>query len=108
MNKKSIYLDYAANTPVDKEVLEVFNDNTLKYFANPNSTHPLGIEANKKIQETTENIMQMLQKETNLDKDTEIIYMDSLLPDIQPYYTKVHVKNFKNSEEVEKIIQDLM
>lgn len=74
MNKKSIYLDYAANTPVDKEVLEVFNDNTLKYFANPNSTHPLGLEANKKIQETTENIMQMLQKETNLDKDTEIIY----------------------------------
>ena len=42
------------------------------------------------------------------DKEQEIIYMDSLLPDIQPYYTKVHVKNFKNSEEVEKIIQDLM
>ena len=42
------------------------------------------------------------------DKEQEIIYMDSLLPDIQPYYTKVHVKNFKNNEEVEKIIQDLM
>lgn len=42
------------------------------------------------------------------DKEQEIIYMDSLLPDIQLYYTKVHVKNFKNSEEVEKIIQDLM
>lgn len=42
------------------------------------------------------------------DKEQEIIYMDSLLPDIQPYYTKVHVKNFKNNEEFEKIIQDLM
>ena len=33
---KTIYLDYAANTPVDKNVLEVFNDATIKYFGNPN------------------------------------------------------------------------
>lgn len=48
MEKKYIYLDYAANTPVDKEVLNTFNETTLKYFANPNSTHSLGIETNKK------------------------------------------------------------
>lgn len=74
MNKKNIYLDYAANTPVDKQVLDVFNENTLKYFANPNSTHNLGKEANKKIEETTKNIMELLHKNTKLDEDTEIIY----------------------------------
>lgn len=42
MNDEYIFLDYAANTPVDKEVLDVFNDTTLKYYANPNSTHKLG------------------------------------------------------------------
>lgn len=42
MNDEYIYLDYAANTPVDKEVLDVFNDTTLKYYANLNSTHKLG------------------------------------------------------------------
>ena len=72
--KKNIYLDYAANTPVDPEVLKTFNETTIKYFANPNSTHKLGIEVNKKIEKTTQNIMEMFKKEANLDEDTEIIY----------------------------------
>lgn len=42
MNDEYIFLDYAANIPVDKEVLDVFNDTTLKYYANQNSTHKLG------------------------------------------------------------------
>ena len=50
MDKEYIYLDYAANTPVDPEILETFNKATLKYFANPNSTHELGQEVNKKIE----------------------------------------------------------
>ena len=74
MNKEYIYLDYAANTPVDKQVLDVFNENTLKYFANPNSTHNLGKEVNKKIEEKTNNIMELLHKNTKLDEDTEIVY----------------------------------
>ena len=47
----NIYLDYAANAVVDKRVLDVFNDATNKYFANPNSTHKLGIEAKNRIDE---------------------------------------------------------
>lgn len=74
MNKEYIYLDYAANTPVDKQVLDVFNENTLKYFANPNSTHNFGKEINEKIEEITKNIKELLQENTNLDNDTEIIY----------------------------------
>lgn len=36
-----IYLDYAANTPVNPKVLKVFNDATLTYFGNPNSLHKM-------------------------------------------------------------------
>lgn len=74
MNEEYIYLDYASNTPVDKDVLNTFNEITLKYFANPNSTHILGKVTNKKIQETTENIIKELSKKANLDENMEIIY----------------------------------
>ena len=61
MDKNYLYLDYAANTPVDRDVLNTFNDVTLKYFANPNSTHKLGKEVNEKINETTNNILNMFK-----------------------------------------------
>ena len=51
-----IYLDYAANTPVDEEVLNTFVDATRKYIANPNSSHPIGVEAAKKIEEVSNHI----------------------------------------------------
>lgn len=74
MNKDYIYLDYAANTPVQKEVLDVFNEITLDYFANSNSTHELGKITKRKINETTNSIIELLHSETNMDKDVEIIY----------------------------------
>lgn len=74
MNNNYLYFDYAANTPVDEEVLHTFNETTLKYFANPNSTHSLGKQAHLKIEETTNSIMQMLKLETGLNDNTEIIY----------------------------------
>ena len=51
-----IYLDYAANTPVDEEVLKVYIEATRKYIANPNSSHPLGKLAKDKIDECSEKI----------------------------------------------------
>ena len=74
MNKEYIYLDYAANTPVDTEVLNKFNEVTLKYFANPNSTHDLGKYTSNKINEVTNNIMNLLHNEVNIEEDNEIIY----------------------------------
>lgn len=74
MNKEYIYLDYAANTPVQKEVLDTFNDATQQYFGNPNSTHKLGKEANNKIAQTTANILKLLKDETNINEESEIIY----------------------------------
>ena len=38
-----IYLDYAANTPAQKNVLECFCRIENEYIGNPNSVHPAGI-----------------------------------------------------------------
>ena len=51
-----IYLDYAANTPVEKEVLETFVDATKKYIANPNSSHKIGKEAKEAIDSASTHI----------------------------------------------------
>jgi len=64
-----IYLDYAANSPVDEEVLDVFTEYTRKYYANPNASHKLGIEAKEIIDNASKNIAK------NLDVlEEEIIY----------------------------------
>lgn len=64
-----IYLDYAANTPVDPEVLQCFVEETNRYIANPNSTHPLGKEAKEKLNQITKRMAELLDVKT-----TEIIY----------------------------------
>ena len=51
-----IYLDYAANTPVDEEVLNTFVEATKNYIANPNSSHPLGVLARTKIEEASKKV----------------------------------------------------
>ena len=72
--ERNIYLDYAANTPVDKEVLEVFDSATLKYFGNPNSTHSLGVIAKEQIDIATSNILNNFNEKYNVDKSMELIY----------------------------------
>lgn len=64
-----IYLDYAANCPADKEVLNVFNNITRQYIGNPNSIHKLGKMAKNEIDLSTKKISQIL----NI-KENEIIY----------------------------------
>lgn len=56
-----IYLDYAAATPVDSEVLDSFCDATKRYYANPNSSHKLGRKAKELIDNCTLNIANNLQ-----------------------------------------------
>ena len=55
-----IYLDYAASTPVDKRVLETFNEMTENYYANPNSSHKLGLLSSSLIDKSTLNIARNL------------------------------------------------
>ncbi|WP_069998042.1 cysteine desulfurase family protein [Cellulosilyticum sp. I15G10I2] len=64
-----IYLDYAATTPVNKEVLQTFCDISTRYMANPNASHQLGLEAKARLDLSTENIAELLGIKT-----TEIIY----------------------------------
>ena len=42
MNSLTIYLDYAATTPLDEEILEAYPQLLQKYFANSASSHALG------------------------------------------------------------------
>ena len=55
-----IYLDYAASTPVDDEVLENYIKITKEEYANPNSSHELGLRSKKIIDEATNNIAKTL------------------------------------------------
>lgn len=64
-----IYLDYAASTPVDEDVLENFIKVTKEEYANPNSNHRLGLHAKEMIDNATKEIADVL----NVSPD-EIIY----------------------------------
>lgn len=64
-----IYLDYAATTPVDDDVLDTFNKVTKEYIGNPNSLHKLGIASKKLIEASTKQIANILNVGEN-----EIIY----------------------------------
>ncbi|MBO6047337.1 MAG: cysteine desulfurase [Erysipelotrichaceae bacterium] len=55
-----VYLDYAANTPVDEEVLKDFCEATMTYYANPNSFHEPGRIAAKALSQSTNHIAEML------------------------------------------------
>jgi len=67
--KKSIYLDYSANTPVDKSVLDCYYKAVENYPGNPNSNHYFGRVANDRLNQSTEHIAEMLRI-----KPSEIIY----------------------------------
>lgn len=64
-----IYLDYAANTPVDPAVLEVFCKSEKTYIGNPNSDHCVGQTAREEMARVTEAIAGLLGVDP-----TEIIY----------------------------------
>lgn len=56
-----IYLDNAATAKVDPEVLNSYNQITLKYFANPSSIHSLGQEASRLLDKSREQILNVLK-----------------------------------------------
>ena len=55
-----VYLDYAAATPIDNEVLDTYYEISKKYYANPNSSHKMGLEAKEVIKECTNSIANTL------------------------------------------------
>ena len=68
-----IYLDYAANYPAKKEVLDALVDVELNYYVNYNSSHKLGIKSKEKYNELNNKIKDIL----SLDDNYSIIYTSS-------------------------------
>ena len=64
-----IYLDYSATTKPSEEVLSSFYKASINYFANPNSLHKLGTDANELIKASSNQIADILKIKPN-----EIIY----------------------------------
>lgn len=60
MDNNIIYLDNAATTKVNPEVLDSFNQISLKYFANPSSIHSLGQEASRLLDKSREQVLNVL------------------------------------------------
>lgn len=68
-----IYLDYAANYPTKKEVLDYLSFLELNYYGNYNSIHKEGIKTKEKFNEIDNHIKIIL----GLDESFELIYTSS-------------------------------
>ena len=58
-----IYLDYAANHPVETAVLERFCQTELHFYGNPNSSHPAGHAALEEQTRITDSVAELLDAE---------------------------------------------
>lgn len=68
MGERMIYLDYAADTPADPAVLDVFCRTAQSFPGNPNSVHPAGRAARAELARVTDSIAGML------DPSMEVIH----------------------------------
>jgi cysteine desulfurase len=64
-----LYLDYAATTPPYREVVDTVSEVMGKYYGNPSSIHGIGMEAERLIMQSRENIAAILQA-----KPSEIVF----------------------------------
>jgi len=72
MAKKRIYLDYAATTPVDPEVVKAMLPFFSKKFGNTMSLHSFGQEAKVILEESREKVADLIKA-----RSTEIIFTSS-------------------------------
>ncbi len=59
--KKTIYLDYNATTPVDKEVADTMKPFIYEFFGNPSSIHSYGIQAKKAIEKARKQVADLIK-----------------------------------------------
>lgn len=69
---KKIYLDYAATTPVDPQVLKSMIPYFRKFFGNPLSIHSFGQIANKALENARESVAHLIKAELE-----EIVFTSS-------------------------------
>ena len=66
---KKVYMDYAASTPVDKEVLDEMLPFFDKYYGNASSIHSFGVDAFNAVEEAREHVAKIIGA-----KNDEIIF----------------------------------
>lgn len=57
---KRVYLDYAATTPTDPEVIKAMEPYFFELFGNPSSIHTFGQEAKKAVEDARQNVASIL------------------------------------------------
>ena len=57
---KTIYLDYNATTPIDKEVANAMKPFLDEYFGNPSSAHSLGVKTRQAVEHARKQISRLL------------------------------------------------
>ena len=70
--KKKIYLDYAATTPVDPKVLKVMEPYFVEKYGNPSSVHSFGQEAREAVEKARNQVAEFLNC-----KASEIVFTGS-------------------------------
>ena len=65
LQKNTVYLDYAATTPVDPAVKEAMEPYLLEIFGNPMSVHSFGQEAVKSVDQSREKVASFLNCKAN-------------------------------------------
>jgi cysteine desulfurase len=60
---RRIYLDYAATTPVDPEVVKAMSPFFTETFGNPSGTYSYGQEAKEAIEETGDKVSELIRAE---------------------------------------------
>jgi len=65
IDKKLIYLDNNATTPIDERVLDAMLPYLTTNFANANSTHQFGVGAYNAVKEARKQVVEIIGAETN-------------------------------------------
>ena len=60
MNQKKVYMDYAATTPVDQNILQDMLPYFSEYFGNPSSIHSVGEDAQKGVSKARRQVADFL------------------------------------------------
>lgn len=59
------YFDWTATTPISQKALDVYNKTSIEYFANPSSSHVLGLKCKEKLEEQRKIISSILKTNSN-------------------------------------------